>query len=90
MSQCAPVCYFKHERRAADELQPRQIEGEQYAGGVREKAVIVDVAGKLRGIQRLERAGIDENRADDRADEAENERGYFFASSHDSQPPFKT
>jgi hypothetical protein len=58
----------KDDGEAAKDFQPRQVKRESYANEPRQRFVIVDVEAELDRVEHFNKAGINENTADDKID----------------------
>ncbi len=67
---------------SAENLQPGQIEGEPNADGPGQNFVVVDIEPEADWIEHLDRAGVNENTANDEVDDAPEEtargKGHFL------------
>ena len=73
----------------AEDFQPRQVKRESHTDKPGQRFVIIDVVGELDGIERLDCAGVNENSAEDKIDDAPGVL-HLRDLSHSSQPPCKT
>src|SRR5438128_121135 len=77
------------EREAAKDFEPGQINCKAHTNEPRQGFVIVDVVRKLDRIERFDRAGVNENSADNKIDNTP--RVFHLGDlSHSSQPPCRT
>ena len=71
--QSANAKTARDQGEAAENFQPRQIEGEPHAYCPRKNLVIVDVGGELHWINHFHYAGVNENAADQKTHNSPNE-----------------
>ena len=72
--QAAAIQQAENHGQTAKNFQPRQIEGEPHANRSWQNFVIINVVSKAIRIHGFEDAGINENAADDKSDDAPRER----------------
>jgi hypothetical protein len=60
----------QNKSQAAEDFQPRQVEGQSYANRPRQHFVVIDVVSEANRIHDFDDAGINENSTDDKSDNA--------------------
>ena len=68
--QCTAIEESEDQRDATENFQPGQIKRDRDRNRPRKNFVIIDVAGEANRVEHFEHAGINENSADDKIDDA--------------------
>ena len=68
--QCTAIEESEDQRDATENFQPGQIKRDRDRNRPRKNFVIIDVAGEANRVEHFEYAGINENSADDKIDDA--------------------